>query len=276
MSVPPGWVPSAGSDLIVPNYLTIDPVTGLVGANFSGKVHASGLELDAFDAAASSSDSNIVRWLSPDGIERAAIGGAYSSIDATLSELIIGSKRDAFGVFNGPSMSFEDSDIASGSRKISLIPGNAHVPPGGTTQRLTLLDNLMQSDWAFKPSVTKLTSTGNTGALGGAFQDLPGLATGNIPMRVGQTAILSASVVLQWAAGTATAFWVVGGASGASNLTAQSGAIQAAGQVGVPVMSSFTATVAGNHTFKIQCQAGGGGGVGIGAAGVSHATVTVY
>jgi hypothetical protein len=31
----------------VPNYLTIDPTTGAVGADFTGKIHAQGLDLDA-------------------------------------------------------------------------------------------------------------------------------------------------------------------------------------------------------------------------------------
>jgi hypothetical protein len=57
----------------VPNYLTVDPVTGAVGANFSGKIHAQGLDLDAFTNP-TPPDKDLIRWLTTTGVDINAIG----------------------------------------------------------------------------------------------------------------------------------------------------------------------------------------------------------
>lgn len=49
----------------VPNYLTVDPVTGGVGANFTGLVHALGLYLDAAKDGPFI-PQNFLRWIHPD------------------------------------------------------------------------------------------------------------------------------------------------------------------------------------------------------------------
>jgi hypothetical protein len=46
----------------VPNYLTVDPVTGAVGANFSGHVHAAGVDLDS-DPSGNFQPEHQVRWV---------------------------------------------------------------------------------------------------------------------------------------------------------------------------------------------------------------------
>lgn len=47
---------------LIANYLTVDPVTGAVGANFSGHVHAAGLDLDASPIGLPLPEDEI-RWL---------------------------------------------------------------------------------------------------------------------------------------------------------------------------------------------------------------------
>ena len=45
-ALPPDYKKSIGSDLIIPNYITQDPLTGAVGANFTGHVKAAGLDIN--------------------------------------------------------------------------------------------------------------------------------------------------------------------------------------------------------------------------------------
>lgn len=53
-----------------PNYLTIDPATGAVGAAFTGVVHATGLDLATYTGGGSTPAVNKVRWVrASDGAE---------------------------------------------------------------------------------------------------------------------------------------------------------------------------------------------------------------
>lgn len=64
----------------VPNYLTIDPATGAVGADFTGHIHALGLDLDA--APLAGTNDNEIHWLAqPSG----AVLGMIRTTDQTMS-----------------------------------------------------------------------------------------------------------------------------------------------------------------------------------------------
>lgn len=52
------------ADTGYPNLITIDPATGAIGADFTGHVHAEGLDLDAGTSFTPPSD-NRLRWLDP-------------------------------------------------------------------------------------------------------------------------------------------------------------------------------------------------------------------
>lgn len=70
------------------NYLTVDPATGAVGANFSGHVHASGLDLDTSPIIIPP-DENSIRWLTaPGGGVAADIAGLNDSFTGT-DELLL-------------------------------------------------------------------------------------------------------------------------------------------------------------------------------------------
>lgn len=67
VSAPPG-------EQLSPNYLTIDPVTGLVGADFTGHVHAEGLDLTA--AVTLSPIEDRISWIrASDGTVAADLAG---------------------------------------------------------------------------------------------------------------------------------------------------------------------------------------------------------
>jgi hypothetical protein len=136
----------------VPNYLTVDPVTGAVGANFSGKIHAQGLDLDAFTNP-TPPDKDLIRWLTTTGVDINAIGAyglagqhigflesiaspgqsASQQIDATdgvdLMQLEV--RASNTGALGGPSA-------------VNIVNGGAAILPTGTT----VLDRLGASSFA--------------------------------------------------------------------------------------------------------------------------------
>lgn len=52
---------------LIANYLTVDPVTGAVGADFTGHVHAAGVDLDASPITSTPASGNLIRWLQQPG-----------------------------------------------------------------------------------------------------------------------------------------------------------------------------------------------------------------
>lgn len=83
--------PKYQSDSIVPNYLTIDPITGLVGANFTGRVRASGgVDIDPeLNGAGLPRAENSVRWINPanGNIVASIYGIEYSAPNTPANEL---------------------------------------------------------------------------------------------------------------------------------------------------------------------------------------------
>jgi hypothetical protein len=62
------------ADSMAANPITVDPVTGAIGADFSGHVHAAGLDLDEAVFPTTPDDSSI-RWLDGAGVMRERIIG---------------------------------------------------------------------------------------------------------------------------------------------------------------------------------------------------------
>lgn len=124
--------------------------------------------------------------------------------------------------------------------------------------------------------VYEINSTGDTGALGGAFQQIPGL-TRTLSLKTGDVILLDGSILLQYGgtskpqtffAITAPApvgtIYRTGEAANLVNNQANVSAIQ------VPIMNRYIVTADGNHTFAVMCTNAGGGGYGIGVSGQSH------
>ena len=79
--------PAAAGEQLQPNYLTL--TNGVVGANFTGHVHAQGLDLDAATIA-TPPDQDRVRWLrQSDG----AVIATLSAYSTTVNELLLDARR---------------------------------------------------------------------------------------------------------------------------------------------------------------------------------------
>lgn len=73
----------------MPNYLTVNPITGAVGANFSGHVHAQGLDLHVNTDPVIFPPDDSIRWLrQSDGAALANIaGGATNPADTMVLDM---------------------------------------------------------------------------------------------------------------------------------------------------------------------------------------------
>lgn len=73
---------------LIPNYLTVDPATGVVGADFTGHVHAAGLDLDVYTAGGLVPADHQLRFLNADGSTGARII-SQNTLPATLRDLLL-------------------------------------------------------------------------------------------------------------------------------------------------------------------------------------------
>lgn len=62
------------ADVMAPSFITVDPATGAVGVDFTGHVHAKGLDLDEAQVGVPP-DTDRVRWLDPGGVAREFLAG---------------------------------------------------------------------------------------------------------------------------------------------------------------------------------------------------------
>jgi hypothetical protein len=122
-----------------PNYLTIDPVTGRVSADFSGHIHAKGVDLPAA-VPGSPQDDNRVRWL----LNGLNVGEIYT--DAEIGPFP--PKERTIVIRSGPDSPADDASI----HIVSIPSGISYINlSAGIVQKL-LLDDLGQSDWMLKGS----------------------------------------------------------------------------------------------------------------------------
>lgn len=118
----------------VPNYLTTDS-TGHVGANFTGKVHAQGLDLDA-GLSPAGPDINKVRWI--------------RQVDGAVIADIIGFPNQT-GV--GTQLAITTGDALTGAARIllaGLVPNGSVIQAscgGSTAGSVTVIDNGQHSDF---------------------------------------------------------------------------------------------------------------------------------
>lgn len=146
----------SGGDSMTPTYLTISP-DGAIGADFTGKINAEGLELDA-----GTSSVNNVDWRAADGNIKASIQGSDTGGTALLWLL-----AQALG-----------SDTAGGIQIQATGPrGNAQINLGGTeagesitidvgpSGTLTLLDNTLASQFLQLPVAANLKIQGGQGSI---------------------------------------------------------------------------------------------------------------
>lgn len=120
------------SEAAQPNYLTVTP-TGTVGANFTGHVHAQGLDLDAGTSTTPPSQDRI-RWLQVSNgaliadISCYEIGGNGSDIQVTAYEQSVFETASAALVALGS----DGSSQANFQATITNNVGKVSISPGGT------------------------------------------------------------------------------------------------------------------------------------------------
>lgn len=134
------------------------------------------------------------------------------------------------------------------------------------------------------PEQFAMTGTGDTGTLGSAWQQIPGMSI-TLTLETGWMVVGDATVLLAAGSGQNQAFFVrnltPGGpqTAASSNESGRLGPNIAAGaRVSVPaLLNGVIITTPGNYTFGIFCTAvSGSGGAGIGAGGSSYARLLVY
>lgn len=121
-----------------------------------------------------------------------------------------------------------------------------------------------------RPSVTQVASTGSTGALGGAWQDVPGMQTAGIALKAGQVVLLDGSIYFSAASVVASSYAFVqiwngsawsqpAGALGYVNQYSSNAAIN--GYFVVPADGTYQFKVSATSASGSGAQAGGGGNV---------------
>lgn len=140
-----------------------------------------------------------------------------------------------------------------------------------------LADAVEQVSTPNVPEVHNLVGTGNTGALGGGFIQIPGLAVLLSGMKQGQLVVMEAEVQLTRTANTPEVFWVVHPASGGqTNFTTPNGypgaQLVTTGTYPVSPKATYTVPADGNYTFTVEAWCPGGGGT----AGSGNAQLMVF
>lgn len=119
---------------LIPNYLTIDPATGEVGADFTGIIHALGLILPAAPNLNTPQGSNELVWTALDGLTRAVLLagdlpgptpnavlqiGTFASGPASASEVTIAAADDT----GAPQASLNVNQIDEGNGRVLANAG---------------------------------------------------------------------------------------------------------------------------------------------------------
>lgn len=165
---------------------------------------------------------------------------------------------------------WHDPTGASPARKIEgFVDGEGAVG----RQTVTIIDSLGNSDFVRKSTVPvyNLASTGATGALGSAFQTVPGLQQANIQLTPANMVLLFASVRVNVSGVNSHQVFWTGNNPGFINLTATQA--QTTNTDNVSTFAAYRPTVTGPHTFQVQAACPGGGGTAGGAG--SHAIIVV-
>jgi hypothetical protein len=145
-----------GSEALTPNYLTVN-ADGTVGADFTGRVHAQGLDLDAVAIA---TDSDKIRWL------RTTDGALVTEIKATDSGVRAAQLRTIGDGTNQATTSLEVDDANGNQAAVEAIvnPGNpSTVHALADAHAVTVIDGNGASDFAkhnIAPSPTAPTLAG--------------------------------------------------------------------------------------------------------------------
>jgi len=167
--------------------------------------------------------------------------------------------------------------------RMELLTTSVRVPERLDRLEKALTGGLMGgfgSGYQGRPhQVTEIYSTGNTGTLGGAFQDIPGMSA-TLALTKGDIILMASQILIVWGGtGWPSAHWAVYNGSTWTYLTPGSHIVGAGwtsgDKVPVPVIETFTVPADGNYTFKVQgTNQGGGSGYIQGASTGCYATIT--
>lgn len=232
-------------------------------ADFSGHVHAAGLDLDTSPFALAPLNS-VIRWLDALGETTSELYGWHGSGAGGGSNL-----TELYAHPPGP----DDTNSSGIELWANVDPTLALAAAKAGLKQKTILRADGTSDYAFSPQFVNLVSAAATGVLGGSFQDVPGLGTGNLALTPGNTVIMIASVRVNISgANSHQVFWSGNGPAGAFNFSANTVATIYNSHVS-PIMVYKPAAGQGNYSFKVQAAAPGGGGTAGGATSVAMVIV---
>ena len=120
------------SEVLVPNYLSIDPTTGQVSATFSGFINAAGIKINNTGGQTTLTPDNAVSWYSSQGALIAQVGAYDYPADP-----VGGTPAFSGLVLKGL------ADASSGG------PGDIGVIAGSGGMKTLLYGDTQDSDWAF-------------------------------------------------------------------------------------------------------------------------------
>lgn len=192
-------------DQLSPNYLTVDPATGKIGANFSGHVAAQGVDLP---------EGNLI---SPAELPHPGQVNAldWKDVAGVVRELLVGGPTGTAGhelqIWVGDGPTFTNQPVGYANLALSASPDGTTLPAAhasvrngnlATAKTATLLDGNLKSSFIQTPALTPEQLALVGGLLGPlAF---PAATYQFIPHGLGRTPIFAIVTPVGWPAGDVT------------------------------------------------------------------------
>jgi len=145
------------TDVLTPNYVTIDPATGKIGANFTGVINAEGLNLPSGTSQVLQPANQIIWKPGPNGALIATIGAFVNAGDDSEVSLAAYSPN----VGGGGATAFSGATVAAGDAAQNIWAKLAAQVEtiGGAANSATLVATAQRAGGPFQQAVI-LTDTG--------------------------------------------------------------------------------------------------------------------